>query len=179
MDSSLAAIYLSTLLAILVVVVILVFRQIRRTRSLETTISRLQPKLMGNKGTPQEYYELGAVYLDKRLYTQATALFQKALKAESEDYAPEDYAPIYNALGFSYFNQEQYDLSIRQYKEALERVPDYATALNNLAHAYEKKKLTVQALEAYEKVLKLEPNNEIARRRANSLRKQVAPSEVA
>ncbi len=178
MDSTLPFIYLSTLLGLLLVTAILVFRQIQSTRRVEGTISRLQPKLIKEKGTPQEYFELAAVYLDKKLYTQSTSLLQKALKVEADGLSPEDYAPIYNALGFAYFSQDQYDLAIRHYKEALERSPNYVTALNNLGHAYERKKLVVQALEIYDQALKLEPNNETARRRADSLRKRVSPSEA-
>ncbi len=48
-------------------------------------------------------------------------------------------AKIYNALGFAYFTQEQYDIAIRQYKEALKIDPNYVIAYNNLGHAYEKK----------------------------------------
>jgi tetratricopeptide (TPR) repeat protein len=77
-------------------------------------------------------------------------------------------------LGYVYFAQEQYDLAIRQYKEALKLKPDYVVALNNLGHAYEKKKLTAQALEMYEAALKFAPNNATAKRRAESLRRLVS-----
>ncbi|MEO1180849.1 MAG: tetratricopeptide repeat protein, partial [Cyanobacteria bacterium J06636_28] len=72
------------------------------------------------------------------------------------------------------FAQGQFDLAIRQYKAALKITPGYVTALNNLGHSYEKKQLTVQALESYEQALKVEPDNITAKRRAQSLRKRVA-----
>ena len=77
-------------------------------------------------------------------------------------------------MGYVYFAQEQYDLAIRQYKEAIKLKPDYVSALNNLGHAYEKKKLNAQALEMYEATLKLAPNNPVAKRRAESLRRLVS-----
>jgi tetratricopeptide (TPR) repeat protein len=83
---------------------------------------------------------------------------------------------IYNALGYAYFVQEQYDLAIRQYKEAIKLSPGYVVALNNLANTYERKQLTNPALETYEEVLKYEPENSTAKRRAESLRKRVSPS---
>lgn len=83
---------------------------------------------------------------------------------------------LYNALGFSYFAQEQYDLAIRQYKEALKLDPSYVTAFNNLGHAYERKQLATQALEVYEQALTLDPNNSTAKRRAESLQKRVVQS---
>lgn len=150
-------------------------RQLLKTRTTENSLSRLQNKLKNEKGTAQEYYELASIYLDKKLFAQSVPVFQKALKTAEEE-ASEDIALIYNGLGFAYFAQEQYDLAIRQYKEALKQSPEYVTALNNLGHAYEKKKLTAPALEAYEGVLKIEPNNQTAKRRAESLRRRLVTS---
>jgi tetratricopeptide (TPR) repeat protein len=64
-------------------------------------------------------------------------------------------------------------MAIRQYKEAIKFKPDYVTALNNLGHAYERKKLTSPALEMYEEALKYEPNNDTAKRRSESLRRRL------
>jgi tetratricopeptide (TPR) repeat protein len=168
MDSTLAIAYLGTLVVLLVGVIWLVIRQIVKARSLENVISELQPKLQKEKGTPEDYYQLGSVYLRKKLYAQAIALFNKALK-EGGDNIPE----VYNALGFSYFAQDQYDLAIKNYKEAISLQEGYVTAINNLGHAYEKKKLLPQAIELYEQVLVLDDKNETAKRRLTSLRKQV------
>lgn len=172
MDNSLAVVYLSVLVVLLTFTIVGVFRQVLKTRKLESNLSKLRKKLEKEKGTVQEYYELGSIYSEKKVYSQAIQLFQKALKAAEEE-GEENIAPIYNGLGFVYFAQEQYDLAIRQYKEALKYKPDYVTALNNLGHSYERKKLTSQALQMYEEALKLAPNNTTAKRRAESLRRLV------
>lgn len=174
MENTLPIIYLSVFLALLGVAGWAVVRQVLKTRRVENTLSQLERKLKKERGTVQEYYELGSIYLDKKLYAQAISLFQKALKGV--DAEEENLAPVYNGLGFSYFAQEQYDLAIRNYKDALKQAPTYVTALNNLGHAYERKKLTAQALEMYEEALKHEPNNSTAKRRADSLRKRLVPS---
>lgn len=142
------------------------------------TLGRLQKKLTKEKGTAQEYYELGSLLLDKKLFSQASMYLQQALKALDDE---EEYnAPlIYNALGFTYFAQEQYDLAIKQYKEALKVEPGYVTAYNNLGHSYERKQLMKQALESYDQALKLEPGNATAKRRAESLRKRMVTSASA
>lgn len=140
------------------------------------TLSRgCKKKLTKEKGTTQEHYELGAIYLDKKLYAQAIAELQKALKAAEQE-GEEKIALIYNALGFAYSSQEQYDLAIRQYKEALKHDPNYITVLNNLAHVYERKNLTAQALETYEQALQYDPNNNTAKRRAELMRKRLVTS---
>lgn len=174
MSTELPILYISLLLVILGAAAWFVFRQVMKTNKIETSLSRLQKKLSEEKGTAQEYFEMGSIYLNKRIYAQAIACFQKALK--SEDLPEAESALVYNALGFAYFAQEQYDLAIRNYKEALKIDPNYVTALNNLGHAYERKQLTVQALEVYEQALKLNPQNQTAKRRAESLQKRVVPS---
>jgi tetratricopeptide (TPR) repeat protein len=174
MDNSLGILYLSVLLGFLAVVAGFVIRQIVKTRQVENQLSKLQKKINSEKGSPLDYYELGSIYLDKKLYSQSIQMFQKALKFK--DLEDENLALLYNALGFSYAALEQYDLAIRQYKQALKSQADYVVAWNNLGYSYERKSLTVQALEAYENALKYEPNNETAKTRSNSLRKRVAPS---
>lgn len=172
MDENLPTVYLSLLLVILGVAAVVVIRQVWKTRKLEGTLSRLEKKLKQERGTVQEYYELASIYASKKMFSQAVVLFQKSLKGV--DAEEENLAPVYNALGYAYFAQEQYDIAIRQYKEALKQDPSYVTALNNLGHVYEKKKLTSQALEVYEDALKYEPDNTTAQRRAESLRKRLA-----
>jgi tetratricopeptide (TPR) repeat protein len=173
MDSSLAIAYLLVLLGVLGVAGFFIVRQVLRTRRAESTLKWLQNKLTHEKGSTQEYYELGSLYLSKNLFSPSVKQFQAALKA-AEVENETDIAPIYNAMGYAYFSQDQYDLAIRQYKEALKLKPDYISALNNLGHAYERKNLAAQALEAYEATLKSDPKNGIAKRRVTSLRKRVA-----
>lgn len=177
-NSNLLLIYLGVLLALLSVAAFFVVRQVIKTRRIESTLGRLQSRLTKEKGTAQEYYELGSLLLDKKLYTQAALYLQQAIKQLGDDEA-ENAAVVYNALGYSYFAQDQYDLAIRNYKEALKISPEYVTALNNLGHSYERKQLTTQALEMYETALALEPKNTTARRRFDSLKKRVAPAEKA
>jgi tetratricopeptide (TPR) repeat protein len=175
MQENLPIIYLSVLLLLLGGTAIFLLQQVIKTRRVESKFSRLQKKLQNEKGTAKEYYELGSIYLDKKLFVQAVNLMQKALKT-GEKLDPENQALIYNALGYASFAQEQYDLAIRNYKEALKLYPQYAIALNNLANVYERKQMTVKALETYEETLKVEPKNEVAKRRAESLRKRLVSS---
>jgi tetratricopeptide (TPR) repeat protein len=187
-DTTTVLIYLILLIVLLAGASFFIFRQILRNRRTDSTLSRLQNKLNREKGSAQEYYELGSLLLDKKLYAQGVLQLQKSLKVaqdelkkldkSSEEYADQlsNIALIYNALGYAYFVQEQYDLAIRQYKEAIKLSPGYVVALNNLANTYERKQLTNPALETYEEVLKYEPENPTAKRRAESLRKRVSPS---
>lgn len=172
MNDSYPIVYISILLALLSIVAIFLFREIIRSRRTESRYSKLQNKLKKEKGTSQEYYELAGIYLDKKLFVQAIELLQKSLKAEKE-IAPENKALIYNALGFAYYSQEQYDIAIRNYKEAIKLSPEYTIALNNLGNVYEKKQLVKQALECYQQALASEPKNKVALKRIESLEKRL------
>lgn len=172
-NSSYLIIYLGILLALLSVAAVFVLRQVFKTRRTELTLSRLQKKLTSQKGDAIEYYELGSLLMDKKLYGQAIVYLKQALKELSEAES-DNAALIHNALGYAYFAQEQLDLAIREYKEALKILPEYVTALNNLGHTYERKQLTSQALEAYEQSLAADPKNATAKRRSESLRKRLA-----
>jgi tetratricopeptide (TPR) repeat protein len=173
MDSNLAVIYLGVLIVLLGGSAIAILRQALKTRSMESRLNRLQNLAAKKEATAQDFYEYGSLLLDKKIYSQAIAQFQKCLKSK-DLVGEENIALVYNALGFAYAAQEQYDLAIRQYKEALKLQPAYTTAMNNLGFSYEKKTLVAQALELYEEVLKYEPKNSIAKKRAESLKKRVA-----
>ncbi len=173
-DRDLLTIYLAAFLLLLSVAAFFVLRQILKTRKIEGALTKLERKLRTERGTVQEYYELGSIYLDKKMFTQANAVLKKALKADDVDSLST--APVYNALGYAYFGQEQYDMAIRQYKEAIKIEPEYVMAMNNLGHAYEQKKLTAQALDTYDRVLEIDPKNDTAKRRSQTLRRRLVVS---
>jgi tetratricopeptide (TPR) repeat protein len=175
MNENLPIAYISALLLILVFAAIYILREVIKTRKQESTFSRLQDKLKKEKGTAEEYYELGSLYLDKKLFVQSITLLQKALKADKQ-LPVENQALIHNAMGYAYFAQEQYDIAIRQYKEALKLYPEYVVALNNLGNVYEKKQMIVKAVEVYQEALECDPKNKIAQQRLNSLEKRLVPS---
>ena len=175
MNENLPVAYISALLAILIFAAVYILREVIKTRKQETIFSRLQEKLKKEKGTAEEYYELGSLYLDKKLFVQSISLLQKALKVDKK-LAEENKALIYNAMGYAYFAQEQYDIAIRQYKEALKLYPEYVIALNNLGNVYEKKQMIVKAVEIYKQVLEYDPENKTAQQRINSLEKRLVPS---
>ena len=175
MTETLPVIYLAVLVLLLGGLAVFIFQQVWKTRLTENKFSKLQEKLKNEKGTAKEYYELGSLYLDKKLFVQSIQLFQKALKiGAKQELEPENKALIYNGMGYAYYAQEQYDLAIRQYKEALKLNPEYLIALNNLGNAYERKQLVAQALETYQQTLKYNPDNATAKKRVESLSKRFA-----
>ena len=175
MSENLPLIYVSTLLVILVVAAVVILKAIIQSRLSENTFGKLRKKLKEKKGTSEDYYQLGSLYLDKKLFVQSLSLFEKALK--DKELPAENKALIHNAMGYAYFAQEQYDISIRKYKDALKCFPEYVVALNNLGNVYEKKQLIAQAVEMYDQALAVEPDNKIAKRRAESLKKRLVTAD--
>ena len=176
MNDNLPIAYISALLAILIFAAIYIMREVLKTRKQESRFSRLQKKLKQEKGAAEEYYELGSLYLDKKLFVQSISLLKKALKVDKQ-LPEENQALIHNAMGYAYYAQEQYDIAIREYKEALKLYPEYVVALNNLGNVYEKKQMIIKAVETYREVLKYEPENKTATGRVNSLEKRLVSSK--
>ncbi len=175
LGSSLPLVYLIAFVALLGVSAVIVLRQVLKNRSIESSLGKLEKRVKETDCTSPEYYALASIYLDKKLFVQAVSLLQKALKDKS--IPANGFAPVHNALGYAYECQEQLDLAIRNYKEAISQDPSYVTAMNNLGHAYEQKKLAAQALEIYEQILELEPKNETASRQVVSLRRRLVSKD--
>ena len=161
MTNLLPILYLTILLISLCILAFFLSTQILRKKEIETEFSMLQKKLQSNEMTYFDHYSLGVIYVSKKLFDQAIIQFSYALKIWDKT-DPNGLANLYNTIGFTYFQTDQFELAIYYYKEALVLVPEYTISLNNLAYAYEKKKLFIEALRTYEKVLEYDENNLIA-----------------
>ena len=118
-----------------------------------------------------ELYEFGSIQIKKRLYSQATKTFLKAMK-NSKDEPNEGKAIIENALGFTYAAQKDYKKAIKHYQSALVSLPRYTVALNNLGAAYQSLLDYDKALLTYQKVLDIDPKNKTAIKKTNELNKR-------
>ena len=169
MNSILPVIYLLILFISLVTLLTFLVRQILKKKELERELSELQKKLRSGNATAKDYYSVGVIYLSKKLFDEAILQFSKALKNWDRDDI-EGLSNLYNTIGFTYFESEQFDVSIYYYKEAITLRPDYIVALNNLAYAYEKKKMLQDAMEVYSQVLLLDELNETANEKLLTLK---------
>ena len=62
---------------------------------------------------------------------------------------------IHQQYGTGYYGEDQFDQAIAHYKEAYRYNPSYIQALSTIAYCYERQKKYKQALEYYEKYLKV------------------------
>ncbi|GAB2260520.1 hypothetical protein Droror1_Dr00011375 [Drosera rotundifolia] len=163
--------YLLLLLALLGAGTFFVIRQVLVRRELDLSAKELQEQVRSGDANATGYFELGAVMLRRKIYPVATKYLLQAIeKWDGED---QDLAQVYNALGVSYVRDGKVDKGIAQFQNAVRLQPGYVTAWNNLGDAYEKKKELNLALKAFEEVLLFDPNNKLARPRAETLRQQV------
>ena len=175
MDNVVPLLYLSILLLSLVLISIFIGRQIIERKQIEDNLSVLQNKIRNNLANAEDYYELGSIYLSNKLFDQAILQFRYALQIwKNEDL--EGISNLYNTIGFTYAETEQYDLAIYYYQEALKNDDNYTVALNNLGYAYEKQKMISEAITTYKKVITKEPNNETAVSRMQILKRRIPKS---
>ena len=118
MDNIVPLLYLSILLLALATLSVFIGGQILERKRIENNLSSLQNKIRNNNADADDYYELGSIYLSKKLFDQAIMQFRYALQIwKSEDF--EGISNLYNTIGFTYAETEQYELAIYYYKEAL------------------------------------------------------------
>jgi tetratricopeptide (TPR) repeat protein len=172
MNSVLPTIYLLVLFTSLFVLALILIKQIFKKKDLERDLSELQKKLRLGIATPLDHYSLGVIYLSKKLFDEAILQFSNALKHWDKNDV-EGLSNLYNTIGFTYFESDQFDVSIYYYKEAIALNPAYTIALNNLAYSYEKKKMFQDAIDVYSTVLNYDTNNPIANEKLLSLRTRV------
>ena len=167
--------YLSILLLALATLSVFIGGQILERKRIENNLSSLQNKIRNNNADADDYYELGSIYLSKKLFDQAIMQFRYALQIwKSEDF--EGISNLYNTIGFTYAETEQYELAIYYYKEALKNDTEYTVALNNLGYAYEKQKMLKEAFTTYKQVIAKEANNETALSRIQILQRRIPKS---
>ena len=131
MDNVIPLLYLSILLISLLLLSFFIGRQIIQRKKIEDDLSVLQNKIRNNNASAKDYYELGAIYLSKKLFDQAILQFRYALQIwKNEDI--EGISNLYNTIGFTYAETEQYELAIYYYQEALKNDENYTVAMNNL-----------------------------------------------
>ena len=163
--------YLVILFVVLVIISIFVFRQFLRTRREELNLVSFEQKGLNSITKASELYEFGSIQIKKRLYSEATKTFLKAVE-NYEDEPNEAKAIIENALGFSYAAQNEFKKAIKHYNFAIKSLPEYPIALNNLASAQQRLLEYDLAYETYKKVLVIDPKNKTAIKKSKELEKR-------
>ena len=95
MDNIVPLLYLSILLFSLLTLSFFIGKQIIERKEIENNLSALQNKIRNNKANAEDYYEIGSIYLSKKLFDQAILQFRYALQMwKNED--SEGISNLYN-----------------------------------------------------------------------------------
>jgi hypothetical protein len=70
MDNIVPSLYLSILLLTLATLSVFIGGQIIERKKIENKLSNLQNKIRNNNADAEDYYELGSIYLSKKLFDQ-------------------------------------------------------------------------------------------------------------
>ncbi|CAN0359623.1 unnamed protein product [Pylaiella littoralis] len=149
-----------------------ILKQIINTQKLEKKIFDLQELIKTDAPCYEDCYQLGQLYLRKKLFLKAIVVFRKALKL----WDPNDkigLGNLYNAIGFTFFNLEEYDFAIYYYQIVLKIIPDHTLALINLGYSFEKINSIIKGYHCYKTALFWDPPNKLASTRFLTVEKKI------
>lgn len=160
--------YLSGLSLILLFILVFIFTQIWSRRTADLRLVSIQEKIRSATAEGKDFYELGVIFLSKKLYDQAIINFRYALSSwELNDKT--GLANLYNTIGFTYTQIAQYDLALFYYEKALLHEPTYLVTLKNIGFIYEKTNNLLKAKDTYLQILKYDVDNKFATDKLNLL----------
>lgn len=173
MNSIFPLLYSLALFFFLSLISFFIIKQIINTQKLEKKIFQLQEVIKKDNPYYEDFYQLGQLYLRKKLFLKAIVVFRKALKL----WDPNDkigLGNLYNAVGFTFFNLKEYNYAIYYYKVAIKIIPDYTLALINLGYSFEKVNSIVIAYNCYKAALFWDPYNTLASTRFSVVEKKLS-----
>jgi tetratricopeptide (TPR) repeat protein len=118
----------------------------------------LEPK------NPYIFNEMGLIYLAKSDLEKAKENFQKAIELKS------DYLPSHFQLGILYYNENQIEEAKNEFLKAISIDQNYSNARYFLGLIYDKEGKKDLAIEQFEKIEKLNPENQEVKRILENLR---------
>ena len=164
MTTTFPIIYSSLLFFSLILISTYVIGQIQTTQKVEKRIINLESKINQINSPYEELYKLGQLYLRKKIYDKAINLFRASLKCwDTNDKI--GLGSLYNTLGYTYYQLEEFEFAIYYYRIAIDILPDYILALTNMAFTYERIKDYETALSTYLKVFQYQQKNDIVEKR--------------
>jgi tetratricopeptide (TPR) repeat protein len=125
-------------------------------RSSTKAIQRVHEYVSHNDSDAVAHTILGSVLIADRQYSQAEAEFRRAIELDPQTVTP------FLKLGKLYQDQNQVDLAIGQYNEAMKRSPGMAAIPALVGNLYLAKNDLSQARKFYEQSLAVEPDFAIA-----------------
>ncbi len=127
---------------------------------LEKAVPCMETALRGDPANLHYLSQLGRMYIAQQRYTEAIDLLQSALTQDPENYR------FHYSLGVAFGKRAMNDLdsSISHWEEAARLIPDSAKAFRNLGIAYFTRGMMDEAAAAFNRALRIDPDDSVARR---------------
>ncbi len=172
MNLNFSNIYIGILILLLITFLFLFLSKFLSKKNLEDKIIVLEEtdKTQSNISPYDISFRLGLSYLQKRQYDKAVQQFENCLNTWNKNDML-SLGVLYNTLGFCYYKSNQLKMAGYYYKQAILLLPDYTSALNNLAMVFERQANKDKAIEMYKKVLSYDSRNLTAKERCLVLSK--------
>jgi tetratricopeptide (TPR) repeat protein len=132
-------------------------------------------KLLGslNQNDSDVRMALGAIYLDKKDYDQAIAVFEKSANLE-----PSELKLKYNSLGLAYIKKREYAKAERILEIATKIAPKDKYARNNLGFVYAQQGKLKEARLRFAEALKLDPEYEKAEKNLHWVEEEIRKCQI-
>ena len=134
-----------------------------KTKKIDEAIKELDRAIELNAENYLYWYDRGKLYFLKKNYDHAISDFEKSCSLNNM------FEPSYYNLGFSNEKIERYNDAILNYNIAIEINNMYEKAYLQKARVLVKQKKNEQAVEVYDKIIQLFPNNSFATQELASL----------
>ena len=119
-------------------------------------------------GNENLYFQKGIIFKNQENYDSARLYLKRSLELDSK------FKEAYHQLALVSLNTYQYD-SVNYYTEqALKLDPGYLPAYFTLAQMYDRRSWNSRAIGYYQKILEIEPENQIAQQELEKLYRKVA-----
>lgn len=127
-----------------------------RMKDFKTAIEEYKTAIEINPENALAHYDL-AYILETELknYEEAVSHYRMAIA-----HAPDQYKFLYKSIAKIYYDQEKYDDALLAYKKAIEILPNDSLAHNDYGAVLIKKGMIKEAIEEFEKAIKIDPSDE-------------------
>lgn len=141
-----------------------------KTDRFEASIQAMEQVLKIDPNHAEALNFIGYSYADRGIHLrEAERMIRKALKISPGS------GFIIDSLGWLYFRQNKFDLAIKYLREAATLLPEDGTIAEHLGDAYARTGRWKEALEAYDRALKLTTGNEALKKKVQELQKKKTP----
>lgn len=132
-------------------------------KHISAAISTYQAMLRLNPTFVSGYDKLGRLFMDINMHRQAIPLFNKVLELNPNA------VEAHVRLGWLYSSQKVYDKAELHLQKAIQKMPKLTLAYHGLAEIYVQQRQIDKAIEVYQHITKLEPNDRDALEALNKL----------